>query len=71
MGYTRDVRYWKRISTYEYEPFACTKKEMFALIDPDKERWCPDCQAVVEFEGGLDKLGLYIKCPFCGGKFFD
>jgi len=53
MGYTREVKYWKRISTYEYEPFACTKKEMFALIDPDKDRWCPDCQAVVEFEGGI------------------
>ena len=66
MDYT--VKYWKRIGPYRYEPFACTKEEMLRLIDPDKEAWCEDCEAVVEFESGLDALGLYLKCPFCGGR---
>lgn len=65
MGKSREVKYFKRISTYVYEPFASTKKELEDLLDPDKEAWCPVCKAVVEFESVLDAQGLRIRCPFC------
>lgn len=65
MAYTKDVKYWKRIDTYIYEPYACTKKEMQKLLK-DTEAWCADCQAVVEFETSLDITGLNNICPFCG-----
>jgi len=65
----RTVKYWKRLGMYLYEPHSCTIKERDNSIDKEKEAWCIDCQAVVEFETGLDALGLYNKCPFCGRRF--
>ena len=28
--------------------------------------WCPECEEMVEPEGGLDATGLYSVCPICG-----
>jgi formamidopyrimidine-DNA glycosylase len=64
----KTVTIWKRVSAYEYEPYATSKKEMkklFNLFDRD-EMFCPDCGAVVEAEGKHNRQGLYSVCPFCG-----
>lgn len=65
---TSTCKYYHRISFNEYVSFASYKKEMLHLLK-DGQSWCRDCKAVVDMEGGLDKLGLYNKCPFCGGRF--
>ena len=54
----------KKVSTYKYEFFA-DEKEADYIIDKEKEAYCLDCEAIVEFETRLTVTGLHNVCPFC------
>ena len=76
MGFTREVRYWKKIGPYAYEPHSTSKRDMKREMEFREEHlgiveaWCPACQAVVEPEPYLNAAGIDHVCPWCGTRLY-
>lgn len=76
MGFTVEVKYWKKIGPYAYEPHSTSKRDMKREMEFREEHlgiveaWCPVCKAVVEPEPYLNATGIDHVCPWCGARLW-